>query len=172
LDIPASPPFVTPSEWDRRATAAAAAQATPPPPVPVVHVDPGARRTAPAAGAAGGAAAAITTTPPTDRGAAVVRRPYPTTAVANLQARSQRLNPVFIRATQAQRWLMRVERKNAASAAALPDDVRAARDNLTAQMQAAARGLQSSPDADFDAALKALDDTTSVIEKYVKDTGK
>jgi hypothetical protein len=47
----------------------------------------------------------------------------------------------------------------------VPADVKAARERLMTQIQSAAMSMQQS---DFEEKLKAVEDTTAVIEKYLK----
>jgi hypothetical protein len=88
-------------------------------------------------------------------------RPAPTTQAM----RNQRLSEALRRAGVALQELGQADGKLQAAGKELPADIRAARERLMKQIPSASMSLQQ---PDFEDRLKALEDTTAVIEKYLK----
>jgi hypothetical protein len=76
-------------------------------------------------------------------------------------------NLVMTRAVRAKAGLAQWQRRQAASGAALPDDVRAARDRVDGQIQAVISAMRGRDNVAAAQHLKDADETVAVIEQFL-----
>ena len=87
-------------------------------------------------------------------------------AVSRQGELAQRYNAALTRATRAKYALARLTRTQAAQGTQLPADVRDARDRLDTQIRAVIGAIQRR-DTDLEQKLQSVEDTVTVIEKYL-----
>jgi hypothetical protein len=106
------------------------------------------------------------TAPPNSR-----RRPdlplTPTPALSPQAEFARHYNLVMTRAIRAKAGLAQLQRRQAAPGAALPDDVRAARARLDAQLQAVMTAMRARDNAAAEQRLQDADQTVVVIEQFL-----
>ncbi len=91
----------------------------------------------------------------------------PTPAVSPQAEFARHYNLVMTRAIRAKAGLAQLQRRQAAPGAALPDDVRAARDRLDAQLQAVMTAMRARDNAAAEQRLQDADQTVVVIEQFL-----
>lgn len=137
---------------------------------PIDGVDPqlgdGAAPTPPPAAAANPARPAAPPAPA--QPAPPPARPAPSAASPTLQQDLMtRYRALTVRASQDRLGLGQAERKLTLAGAALPGEIRAARDRMVTQQQAVAMALRTRDNAAAEQRMRDLEDTLAVIEKFI-----
>jgi hypothetical protein len=140
---------------------------------PIDGVDPqlgdGAVRTPPPAAGANPARPTAPATPaqPAQPAPPPVRPAPPAASPTPQQDLLTRYRALTVRASQDRLGLGQAERKLTLAGVALPDEIRAARDRLTIEQQAAASAIRTRDNAAAEQKMRDLEDTLAAIEKFI-----
>jgi hypothetical protein len=91
----------------------------------------------------------------------------PAPAVSSQVEFARQYRSMMVRAAQAKAGLVQLQRRKAGSGAELPDDVRAARDRLDGQLQAAASAMRVRDLGLAEQSVHAAEDTLTVIQQFL-----